>query len=234
MYSRNNTCSAAAIAVRTDAGIALTVSIKKAGASKRNQTIKKTEMFGLFGKKKKKYFASRVMSSRENLDRFLCDGIKRGEFVVVAFFEETRQKISDALPEELREKVIIAEQVAAGFAISRIKTFLSHPDRKLVFAERYPLSAREEQCAERLSQENIPLPIMMYASLDDAFFHAFGGERLKGLMQTLGLDENEFIEHAMIEKSIENAQEKIAKKISVESHARSGKEWFRMNNIGKE
>lgn len=187
-------------------------------------------MFGsLFGKKKKEYFTSKVMASRPVLDQFLADGIIRNEWMVIVFFEESLQQISAKLPESHKERIVLAEKVAGGFVISRINSFLLESGRKIVFGERHPLSAHEEKTAERLSQEGIPLPVLVHSSLDDAFFQAFGGDRIKGLMSTLGMKENEFIEHKMIEKSIENAQEKIAKKVSMESQARSAKEWFRMN-----
>lgn len=187
-------------------------------------------LFGsLFGKKKKNYFASKVLASRPRLDQLLAEGIQRDEYIVVCFFDESLRRIAGLLPDTHTERVVLAEKVSGGFVIPRIHTFLREPGRQIVFGERHPLGAHEEKTAERLSQECIPLPVLVYSSLDDAFFKAFGGDRIKGLMETLGLKEDEFIEHTMIEKSIENAQEKIAKKVSVESHARSDKEWFTMN-----
>lgn len=183
----------------------------------------------LFGKKKKVYFASKVLSSRPALNQFLLDGILRDEWMVIFFFEESLQQFSQQVPESHKDHALLAEKVSGGFALPRIKTFLKSPENKIVFGERYPLAENEIKVAERLSFEGIPLPLTIYSSLDDAFFKAFGGDRIKGLMERLGLAENEFIEHPMIENSIENAQEKLAKKVSVESHTRSATEWFNRN-----
>lgn len=183
----------------------------------------------LFGKKKKEYFVSKVMSSRPRLNQFLADGILRDEWMVIFFFEESLQQISQLVPESHKDHFVLAEKVSGGFAVSRIKSFLKNPEKKIVFGERYPLAENEIKVAERLSVEGIPLPLTIYSSLDDAFFKAFGGDRVKGLMERLGLAEDEFIEHPMIENSIENAQEKLAKKVSVESHTRSASEWFNRN-----
>jgi hypothetical protein len=48
-------------------------------------------------------------------------------------------------------------------------------------------------------------------------------------MQKMGMKEDEIISHSMIESSIVKYQEKIAAKITFESHAQSAAEWFRIN-----
>jgi preprotein translocase subunit SecA len=45
-----------------------------------------------------------------------------------------------------------------------------------------------------------------YASLEDEIVRRFGGDRVKGLMQWTGMDENTPIEHPMVTKAITNAQ----------------------------
>ena len=37
----------------------------------------------------------------------------------------------------------------------------------------------------------------------------FGGERIQGMMETLGMDEDTPIEHKMLSNAIENAQKKV-------------------------
>jgi len=45
-----------------------------------------------------------------------------------------------------------------------------------------------------------------YASLEDDVVRRFGGDRVKGIMQWAGLDENTPIEHPIVNKAISNAQ----------------------------
>lgn len=48
-----------------------------------------------------------------------------------------------------------------------------------------------------------------YVSMRDELMRRFGGERMAGMMEKLGIDEKEAIENKMISKSVENAQKKI-------------------------
>jgi hypothetical protein len=99
-------------------------------------------------------------------------------------------------------------------------------NRPLFFAGHYPFYNREQQLYRdlRLQQPEV------YASLEDAVFQLFGGQRIASLMQALGVSENEAISHPMIAKSLVRAQKKAeAKAGGSESSARSEAEWVRMN-----
>jgi preprotein translocase subunit SecA len=48
-----------------------------------------------------------------------------------------------------------------------------------------------------------------YLSLEDDLLRIFGGERMSSIMERLGMEEGEPIEHRMISKAIENAQRKV-------------------------
>jgi hypothetical protein len=186
-------------------------------------------MFG-FGKKKKTYFASKVLMTREALDRILLNGLQNKTFMVITFFPATRnellKKLNDLTGEDL---VIPADKIMNGSAIPRINSFLATGGKQLVLAERYPLSTNETQVAEKLETNSIPLPLDAYAALNDALLLQAGGENIQSLMLKMGMKEDEIIAHSMIESSIAKFQGKIADKVSSESHAQSSAEWFRIN-----
>ena len=48
-----------------------------------------------------------------------------------------------------------------------------------------------------------------YLSLDDNLMRIFGSEKIAGLMQKLGMEEGEAIEHPWVTRAIENAQKKV-------------------------
>jgi len=48
-----------------------------------------------------------------------------------------------------------------------------------------------------------------FLSLEDDLMRIFGAERITGLMETLGMEEDVPIEHSMINRAIENAQKKV-------------------------
>ncbi|MDQ3110531.1 MAG: hypothetical protein M3R17_11610 [Bacteroidota bacterium] len=186
-------------------------------------------MFG-FGKKKKSHFSSKVLMSRVALDRLLVNGLRNKEIIAVTFFTSTRNELIKTVNDpSLDDHIIPAEKIINGNAIPRINSFLLSGDKKIVFAERYPLSANEIQVAEKLEISGIPLPFIAYASLDDAILLQAGGEKIISMMQKMGMKEDEIIEHSMIESSIKNFQSKIAEKTSFHSHAQSPEEWFRVN-----
>lgn len=186
-------------------------------------------MFG-FGKKKKKCFSSKVLMSREALDRILVNGLRNKEIIVVTFFASTRNSLVKKLSDEqLDDHIISADKIMNGNAIQRINSFLASDGKKIVLAERYPLTTNETQLAEKLETNGIPLPIEAYAALNDALLLRAGGEKIVSLMQNMGMQEDEVIAHSMIESSIEKSQTKIASKINFESHAQSPDEWFLMN-----
>jgi preprotein translocase subunit SecA len=66
-------------------------------------------------------------------------------------------------------------------------------------------------------------------SLEDAFFEIFGSENMRPIMGSLGMKDDEFVEHNLISKAIKRAQEKISKSVLAESTARSEKEWVEKN-----
>lgn len=97
--------------------------------------------------------------------------------------------------------------------------------RTIIFLEHYPLRAAEDNFLNSFN----PTEVFFLNSLDEPLFQNFGGERIIGLMDTLGLNEEDFIEHSMISKSIRRAQDKIQKKIRIEYSANSAGEWFQIN-----
>lgn len=97
--------------------------------------------------------------------------------------------------------------------------------RKLLFGEHYPLKKTETAFFEKMGLPSAEI----YSSLKDPLFRIFGGERIIHLMQQLGMQPNEVIEHNMISHSIINAQEKLEKKLSFEQPSRTAEGWLSMN-----
>jgi len=94
-------------------------------------------------------------------------------------------------------------------------------------AEHHPLHEKEIGLVKNWGHSSVTV----FNALDEPLFGYFGGEKIISLMKTLGMQEEESIEHGMVSRSILNAQEKIAKKLVVEQAANSQAEWM-MKNIG--
>lgn len=64
----------------------------------------------------------------------------------------------------------------------------------------------DNQLRGRAGRQGDPGSSRFYASLEDEIIRRFGGDRVKGLMQWAGMDENTPIEHPVVTKAIANAQ----------------------------
>lgn len=114
-----------------------------------------------------------------------------------------------------------------------LQSWLTKPEAafRFFFTEHYPALHTEEQALQALEQASAQTAhsVRFYAGLDDHLFKRFNSEGIIGLMQKMGLEENESISHAMINKSIANAQKKIQQKLTNEFPAASESEWFAKN-----
>ena len=76
-------------------------------------------------------------------------------------------------------------------------------------SERHEARRIDNQLRGRSGRQGDPGVSQFFVSLEDELMRRFGGDKLKNLMTTLGLPENEPIQNKMISGTIENAQKKI-------------------------
>jgi len=76
----------------------------------------------------------------------------------------------------------------------------------IIGTEHHDARRIDNQLRGRAGRQGDPGSSRFYASLEDEALRRFGGERVKGFMQWAGMDENTPIEHALVTKSIANAQ----------------------------
>ena len=67
----------------------------------------------------------------------------------------------------------------------------------------------DNQLRGRSGRQGDPGSSRFYLSLEDDLLRIFGSDRISGIMERLGMEEDEPIEHAMISRAIENAQRKV-------------------------
>jgi preprotein translocase subunit SecA len=70
---------------------------------------------------------------------------------------------------------------------------------------------------------------VIFTSLDEQLFAAFGGDRVKSMMASMGGGPDEMIEHNLVKASVVKAQQKVEEGIITELKAQSDEEWFRKN-----
>jgi len=67
----------------------------------------------------------------------------------------------------------------------------------------------DNQLRGRSGRQGDPGSSRFYLSLEDDLLRIFGSDRISGILDKLGMDEDEPIEHNMISRAIENAQRKV-------------------------
>ncbi|MBR0149611.1 MAG: preprotein translocase subunit SecA [Lachnospiraceae bacterium] len=80
---------------------------------------------------------------------------------------------------------------------------------KIIGTERHESRRIDNQLRGRSGRQGDPGESRFYISLEDDLMRLFGSERLMNVFNTLGVPENEQIEHKMLTSAIEKAQEKI-------------------------
>jgi preprotein translocase subunit SecA len=89
----------------------------------------------------------------------------------------------------------------------------------IVGTERHEARRIDNQLRGRAGRQGDPGSSRFYLSLEDDLMRIFGSDRISGLMQRLGMEENVPIEHGMVTRAIERAQKQVeAQNFSVRKH----------------
>ena len=105
---------------------------------------------------------------------------------------------SDAVVEELREawKQRHEKVIQAG-------------GLHIIGTERHESRRIDNQLRGRAGRQGDPGVSRFYLSLEDSLMRIFASDRVRGIMQALGLEKGEAIEHRMVTNAIEKAQRKV-------------------------
>ncbi|MDA0321090.1 MAG: preprotein translocase subunit SecA [Verrucomicrobia bacterium] len=76
-------------------------------------------------------------------------------------------------------------------------------------SERHESRRIDRQLRGRSGRQGDPGSSRFYVSLEDDLMRLFGSDRIAGIMEKLGLEEGQVLEHKWLNKSIENAQRKV-------------------------
>ncbi|GAB3983799.1 preprotein translocase subunit SecA [Spirosoma terrae] len=79
----------------------------------------------------------------------------------------------------------------------------------IIGTERHESRRVDRQLRGRAGRQGDPGTSQFFVSLEDSLMRLFGSERIAKVMDRMGLEEGEVIQHSMITKSIERAQKKV-------------------------
>lgn len=89
----------------------------------------------------------------------------------------------------------------------------------IIGTERHESRRIDNQLRGRAGRQGDPGSSRFYLSLEDDLMRIFGGDRLKSLMNTIGMEEGVPIRHPMVTKSIERAQRMVeARNFEIRKH----------------
>jgi preprotein translocase subunit SecA len=80
---------------------------------------------------------------------------------------------------------------------------------RVIGTERHEARRIDNQLRGRSGRQGDPGSSRFYVALEDDLMRLFGSDRLMGMMNTLGLEEGQVIEHPLVSKSIEIAQRRV-------------------------
>ena len=121
------------------------------------------------------------------------------------------QKESDIVAKAGQESAVtIATNMAGrGTDIKLSKEVKEFGGLAIIGTERHDSRRVDRQLRGRSGRQGDPGSSQFYVSLEDNLMRMFGSDRIAKLMDRMGLEEGEVIQHSLVNKSISNAQKKV-------------------------
>ncbi|WP_289283009.1 MULTISPECIES: preprotein translocase subunit SecA [unclassified Methylophaga] len=112
----------------------------------------------------------------------------------------------DGLPEDTSDE---QKQTIRQAWMNRHEAVLAAGGLHIIGTERHESRRIDNQLRGRSGRQGDPGSTRFYLSLEDNLMRIFASDRMAGLMQKLGMEEGEAIEHPWVSRAIENAQRKV-------------------------
>lgn len=112
-------------------------------------------------------------------------------------------------PEEESEEYAKAFEMFGGQCAEEKRQVLQAGGLHIIGTERHEARRIDNQLRGRSGRQGDPGSSRFYLALEDDLMRIFGGEKILGLMERLGMKAGEVIEHPWVNKSVENAQRRV-------------------------
>ena len=158
----------------------------------------------------RKPYEAAVVEARERFER------ERRKYTEA--IEEVREQM-EAAPDEIGDRYAeILQSYEKGCAEEREKV-VEAGGLMILGTERHESRRIDNQLRGRAGRQGDAGASRFFLSLEDDLLRIFGADRIQGLMDRLGMEEGEPIEHRMITRAIANAQSKVeARDFDVRKH----------------
>ncbi len=183
-------------------------------------------MFGLFKSKKEIKITQLVWKNKTAKYIGLLKSIADKENIrLFYFFNDTKTELHNILENHPAQRRVSVEPAA-----KLLSSFGSLSDSYICFVEHHPSFHKENEILQHLQNTCEVKEVYFQVSLDEPLFQYFGSDNILQLMEKMGFQENESLEHSMILKAVINAQKKLDEKTGNNAmDAASSKEWLELN-----
>ncbi|MBL7870794.1 MAG: hypothetical protein JNM78_04215 [Cyclobacteriaceae bacterium] len=131
-----------------------------------------------------------------------------------------------------QDKVVFvcdATLIQSPILMNLLKGWQAKGKVSFLFASHYPLPSKEDQIIQKLNATFPHCPIIFYSSLDEPAFEIFGSDKIVGLLDRMGMKEEEAIEHSMVSQAMKRARTKVESSVAREIVTQSEREWYARN-----
>lgn len=209
-------------------------------------------MFSLFKKDKSKSFPVRDMVwktaevARKGMLMMAMRRLQENQpALLVTFFEDEKKKLCEFMkensisfeelnaassPDALESPSIYLcghEELQSTVVSSLLTKNAARLARVVFFPCHYPIVTEENKILSILSTSGFT-DFIFCLSFDDPMLESFKGN-IVPLLEKLGLEENESIEHNMVTNALKNVRKKISEKVKTEKKAQSAEAWYALN-----
>ncbi len=125
--------------------------------------------------------------------------------------------------------LVVQADILQAPALYALKPMVARGTVRFALADHHPLLSKDLALLETLFTLAPAVKPMFYTSLEDAILKRFITDDFKQLLEKMGMKPDERINHAMVNRSIANAQEKIGATAHGDRPARSAEEWMTLN-----
>jgi preprotein translocase SecA subunit len=131
---------------------------------------------------------------------------KRRERVKVV--EEVREQLEKA-PDLYKQQFDEVLEKYKGICAEEREKVVAAGGLHILGTERHEARRIDNQLRGRAGRQGDPGTSRFYLSLEDDLLRIFGAERVQKIMERLGMEEGEPIEHGLVTRAIENAQKRV-------------------------
>lgn len=188
-----------------------------------------------------KVWKTRQASLRGMITESMKVVAKAGKPIIISWFEDRHQSLMNFLTHHKVPHIVMDEYfemnedtsiyiLQAGLVAASLHADSLKGRQKTILADgHYPLVEYQNKIVERLGTGESKTPVLYCISLEDPLLKSLGSENIIPLLEKLGLDENECLDHPMIQKAIDRALEKISNVVISEARTNNESEWFIKN-----